>query len=261
MSSAPLPNAVGALLSGRSLDGTNAWVTGAGRGLGRASAIALARLGASVHVISRTRSDLEETAKLILVLGGSVSVRVCDVTDEDQVRQAFADCSVDILVNCAGTNIPESLDDITLATYESVMAVNVRSTLFVTQHAVRRMRAGARGGAIVNVTSQMGHVGGPQRAVYCASKWAVEGMTKALALELASEGIRVNCVAPTFVETEMTAAGLAEPEFRSWALGQIPLGRFGGVDEVAAAVAYLASPMSSLTTGASLLVDGGWTAR
>jgi NAD(P)-dependent dehydrogenase (short-subunit alcohol dehydrogenase family) len=123
------------------------------------------------------------------------------------------------------------------------------------------MREGGRGGSIVNVTSQMGHVGGPNRAVYCASKWAVEGMTKALALELAPEGIRVNTVSPTFVETPMTAGGLSNPDFQKWVLGEIPLGRLGRIDEVAAAVAFLASPMSSLTTGSSLLVDGGWTAH
>ena len=254
-------NAIDALVDGCSLAGAHAWVTGAGRGLGRASAIALARLGATVHLISRTETDLTGTAQAIGDFNGSAVITVCDVTDETQLSRAFADSQVDVLVNCAGTNIPELLEDVTQEDYETIMALNVRATLFVTQQAVRCMRMVGKGGSIVNMSSQMGHVGGPNRVVYCASKWAVEGMTKALALELGPEGIRVNSVAPTFIETEMTAKGLADPAFRSWALGQIPLGRLGTVDEVAAAVAYLASPMSNLTTGTSLLVDGGWTAH
>ncbi|MCU1545716.1 MAG: family NAD(P)-dependent oxidoreductase [Homoserinimonas sp.] len=254
-------DAVDALVEGRSLDGTHAWVTGGGSGLGRASAIAVARLGATVHLMSRTERQLNDTAEAIAALGGSAVVTVCDVTDMEQVSAVFAGSTVDVLVNCAGANIAQNLDEITSESYRTVMDLNVQATLFVTQSAVRRMRAAGRGGSIVNMTSQMGHVGGPRRIVYCASKWAVEGMTKALALELGPDRIRVNSVSPTFVETEMTASALADPTFRSWALGEIPLGRFGGLDEVAAAVAYLASPMSSMTTGASLSVDGGWTAH
>jgi NAD(P)-dependent dehydrogenase (short-subunit alcohol dehydrogenase family) len=139
--------------------------------------------------------------------------------------------------------------------------VNVEAVLFVTQQAVARMRELGQGGSVVMISSQMGHVGGPERTLYCASKWAMEGMTKALALELASDGIRVNTVAPTFIETELTARSLAKADFRNWVLGEIPLGRLGTVDEVAAAVAYLASPASAMTTGSSLMVDGGWTAH
>jgi NAD(P)-dependent dehydrogenase (short-subunit alcohol dehydrogenase family) len=254
-------DAVDALVSGNSLQDRHAWVTGAGKGLGQASAVALARLGACVHIISRTEDDLKKTADLIGEFGGTAEIVVCDVTDYEHLRSVFADAIVDVLVNSAGTNIPEPIADVSAGSYETIMGLNVKSTLFAIQFAVSRMRQGGRGGSIVNLTSQMGHVGGPNRAVYCASKWAVEGMTKALALELAPEGIRVNTVSPTFVETPMTAGGLSNPDFQSWVLGEIPLGRLGRIDEVAAAVAFLASPMSSLTTGSSLLADGGWTAH
>jgi NAD(P)-dependent dehydrogenase (short-subunit alcohol dehydrogenase family) len=253
--------AVDALVSGGSLAGNHAWVTGAGSGIGRASAVAVARLGATAHLVGRTAETLQETARLIADYGGSAVVRVGDVTDATFVSTVMADQRVDVLVNSAGRNIPELLGDITARSYAAVMGVNVESALFMTQQAVARMRDHGEGGSIVSISSQMGHVGGPNRILYCAAKWALEGMTKALALELASEGIRVNTVAPTFVDTELTARSLEQPEFRDWVLGEIPLRRLGTVDEVAAAVAYLASPASSLTTGSSLLVDGGWTAH
>ncbi|WP_193048567.1 SDR family NAD(P)-dependent oxidoreductase [Mycolicibacterium baixiangningiae] len=253
--------AVDALVGGASLAGKHAWVTGAGSGIGRASAIALSRLGATAHLVGRTAESLQETARLIGEYGGSAVCHVGDVTDTAFVPSVMAGQRVDVLVNSAGRNIAQQLVDITPQSYAAVMGVNVEAALFVTQQAVARMRDHGEGGSIVSIGSQMGHVGGPQRTLYCASKWALEGMTKALALELAGEAIRVNTVAPTFVETELTATSLAKPEFRDWVLGEIPLRRLGTVDEVAAAVAYLASPASSLTTGSSLLVDGGWTAH
>ena len=253
--------AVDALVHGASLTGKHAWVTGAGSGIGRASAVALARLGATVHLVGRTAESLKETAQQIEEYGGSAVVRPGDVTDASFVSTMMAGERVDVLVNSAGRNIAARLEEITPQTFAAVMGVNVEALLFVTQQAVARMRVQGHGGSIVSIGSQMGHVGGPQRILYCSSKWALEGMTKALALELASEGIRVNTVAPTFVQTELTARSLADPEFRAWVLGEIPLRRLGTVDEVAAAVAYLASPASSLTTGSSLLVDGGWTAH
>ncbi|KWX57118.1 hypothetical protein ASJ79_12500 [Mycobacterium sp. NAZ190054] len=243
------------------MTGKHAWVTGAGSGIGRASAVALSRLGATVHLVGRTPESLHETARLAADHGGVAEVHDGDVTDPSFVSSVMAGQRVDVLVNSAGRNIPQRLEEITPQTYAAVMAVNVEAALFVTQQAVARMREHGDGGSIVSISSQMGHVGGPQRTLYCSSKWALEGMTRALALELAGEGIRVNTVAPTFIETALTARGLAEPEFRDWVLGEIPLRRLGTVDEVAAAVAYLASPASSLTTGSSLLVDGGWTAH
>jgi NAD(P)-dependent dehydrogenase (short-subunit alcohol dehydrogenase family) len=236
-------------------------VTGAGSGIGRAAAIMLARMGAMAHLVGRTESALAETGALIAALGGQFAVHPGDVTDREFVVTAMGDARVDVLVNSAGRNIPQALEAITPETYSAVMAVNVEATLFVTQQAVARMRAGGDGGSVVSVSSQMGHVGGPERIVYCTSKWALEGMTKAMALELARENIRINTVAPTFIETELTAASLAKPEFRDWVLSSIPMGKLGGVDDVAAAVAFLASPAAAMITGTSLLVDGGWTAR
>src|ERR1700677_3066282 len=180
--------------------------------------------------------SLRQTKYLINEEGAKAEICPGDVTDRRFVASAMGEARVDVLINSAGRNIPEHLDAITPESYSAVMAVNVEATLFVTQQAVARMRACGEGGSIVSISSQMGHVGGPQRVVYCTSKWALEGLTKALALELATENIRVNTVAPTFVETDLTAASLAHPEFRNWALGSIPMGRLGRVDEVAAAV-------------------------
>jgi NAD(P)-dependent dehydrogenase (short-subunit alcohol dehydrogenase family) len=218
-------------------------------------------MGAIAYLIGRTHDSLLKTQQLISDHGGKSVVCVGDVTDRRFVAEAMSDARVDVLVNNAGRNIPARLEEITPESYSDVMAINVEATLFITQQAVARMRVGGEGGSIVSISSQMGHVGGPQRILYCTSKWALEGMTKALALELASENIRVNTVSPTFIETDLTAASLARPQFRDWVLGSIPLGRLGRVDEVAAAVAFLASPAATLITGTSLLVDGGWTAQ
>jgi NAD(P)-dependent dehydrogenase (short-subunit alcohol dehydrogenase family) len=164
-------------------------------------------------------------------------------------------------VNAAGTNIPEPFLDVDEAAFDALVAVNMKGTFLAAQAAARRMVAAGNGGAIVNLSSQMGHVGAARRSVYCATKHAVEGLTKALAVELAPHGIRVNAVAPTFVETPLTAPFLADDAFRAEVLDHIPLGRIGTVADVAGAVVFLASPAAALITGASLLVDGGWTAR
>ncbi len=247
---------------GDSLHGATAWITGGGRGIGRACALRLAARGAAIVVISRTRSELEAVAEDARALGVEARAVVCDVCDPDAVERSLADLGpASILVNSAGTNEPAPFVDITLDSYDRLMDLNMKATFVVTQHFVRRRLRDGGPGAIVNVTSQMGHVGSPNRTVYCASKHAVEGFTKALAVELGPRGIRVNSVAPTFVETEMTKPFLANPEVRSWALGEIALQQFGTVDDVAAAVAFLASPEAQMITGTSLLVDGGWTAH
>jgi NAD(P)-dependent dehydrogenase (short-subunit alcohol dehydrogenase family) len=260
--SAPLPG----VLAGIRLDGRAALVTGAGRGLGLAAAAGLAQAGAEVWLVSRTAKELEEAAASIRAQGGAANALPCDVTNGAQVREAFARLPrLDILVNNAGGNIPEPFVDVTEERLDRILNLNVRAAFLVAQAAARKMLEAAdrreRGGAIVNVTSQMGHVGAAGRTVYCMTKHALEGLTKALAVELAPHNIRVNSIAPTFIETPMTAPFFEEPRFREWVLSRIPLGRLGKLDEVTAAVAFLASPAASLITGTSLLVDGGWTAQ
>jgi NAD(P)-dependent dehydrogenase (short-subunit alcohol dehydrogenase family) len=243
-----------------------ALVTGAGRGLGAETAVALSKAGAEVVLLSRTRQELEEVGDRVAALGGLRKLLVCDITDTGAVQSQIAGLErLDVLVNNAGMNIPEAFIEVSEAHLEKQLALNVRGAFVVAQSAVRKMLEGPNrredGGSIVNVTSQMGHVGASRRTVYCMAKHALEGLTKAMAVELAPLNIRVNAVAPTFLDTPMTAPFLANPEFRDWVMSRIPLGRLGRADEVAAAIVFLASPASSLITGASLVVDGGWTAQ
>ncbi len=236
------------------LDGRTALVTGAGRGIGRGCALALADAGADVVAVSRTRADLDR-------LMPSARPLVCDVTDDARLRALVEGLDrLDVLVVAAGANHPQPLLDVTGDRLDALLELNVRAAFVTLQAGARRMVAGD-GGSIVLLSSQMGHVGAPRRSVYCMTKHAVEGLTKAAAVELAPLGVRVNSVAPTFVETPMTAPFLAEPGFREEVVGQIPLGRLGRVADVTGAVLYLASDASALVTGASLRVDGGWTAR
>ncbi len=191
---------------------------------------------------------------------------VCDVTNRAQVNYALAGLErLDILLNNAGMNIPEPFVDVSEAHLDHMIALNVRAAFLVAQSAVRKMLEDpdrrARGGSVIHVTSQMGRVGAERRTVYCMTKHAIEGLTKAMAVELAPENIRVNAIAPTFLETPMTASFFADPQFRNWVLSRIPLGRIGRMDEVTGAIVFLASPAASLITGTSLAVDGGWTAR
>ena len=248
------------------LDGVVALVTGAGRGLGAESAVALSKAGAEVVLLSRTRQELEEVGDRVAALGGRRKLLVCDITDAGEVQSQIAGLErLDVLVNNAGMNIPEAFIEVSEANLEKQLALNVRGAFVVAQSAVRKMLEAPNrrelGGSIVNVTSQMGHVGAAKRSVYCMTKHALEGLTKAMAVELAPLNIRVNAVAPTFLDTPMTAPFLANPEFRDWVTSRIPLGRLGRADEVAAAIVFLASPASSLITGSSLVVDGGWTAQ
>jgi NAD(P)-dependent dehydrogenase (short-subunit alcohol dehydrogenase family) len=187
---------------------------------------------------------------------------VCDVTDSRQVEEAvdFLE-QIDILVNNAGTNVPEPFLEVSEENLDKMLAVNVKGVFLVAQAAARRMVERGEGGSIINVSSQMGHVGAPKRTVYCATKHAVEGLTKAMAVELATHNVRVNSVAPTFVETPMTKPFLKDEAFREDTLSRIPMGRLGRVEDVTSAVLFLASPAAGLITGASLLVDGGWTAQ
>jgi len=235
------------------LDGRAALVTGAGRGIGRGCALALADAGAEVVAVSRSRPELESL--------GVARPAVCDVTDSTRVRELIAGLErLDVLVVAAGANLPEPLLEVPDRHLDAMLALNVRAVFVTLQAAAGRMVAQG-GGSIVLISSQMGHVGAPRRSVYCATKHAVEGLTKAAAVELAPHGVRVNAVAPTFVETSMTAPFLADDDFRTEVEGQIPLGRIGRVEDVTGAVLYLASDASALVTGTSLRVDGGWTAQ
>lgn len=244
------------------LDGRRAMVTGAGRGIGRAAAAALAEAGAHVVAAARTGAELEELVTAIRGAGGSAEALVLDVTDLDAVERELGRREpFHVLVDNAGTNRPAPFLEVTREDFDAVVRLNLRAAFFVAQAAARRMVEGGIPGSIVLVSSQMGHVGGRRRTVYCATKHAIEGLAKAMALDLAQHGIRVNCVAPTFVETPMTRPFFEDPEFRADVLSRIPLGRVAAVEDLMGAFVYLASDASAMVTGTSLLVDGGWTAQ
>jgi NAD(P)-dependent dehydrogenase (short-subunit alcohol dehydrogenase family) len=243
------------------LDGKVALVTGAGRGIGRAVAVALSAAGAELILASRTRSELDAVAAEIIAADGQARVLPLDVTDSAAVRAAIAAAGpLDILVNNAGVNRPQPFLEVDDETLDKLLTLNVRAAFVVAQAAARVMVARG-GGVIINMSSQMGHVGSERdRTVYVMTKHALEGLTKAMAVELAPRGVRVVSIAPTFVDTPLVRPFFDEPSFKKWVLDRIPLGRLGTVEEVARAVVFLASPAASLVTGSSLLVDGGWTA-
>jgi NAD(P)-dependent dehydrogenase (short-subunit alcohol dehydrogenase family) len=241
------------------LDGRVAVVSGAGRGIGRGAALALAAAGAEVVALSRTRAEIEALAEEIAAGGGRARAVVCDVTDPVQVQEAFGRLErIDVLVNNAGTNIPEPFVQVSEAHLGRLVDLNVKAAFRVAQAAVGRM---GRGGSVIHVSSQMGHVGAPGRTVYCMTKHALEGLSKAMAVELAPSGIRSNTIGPTFVETPLAKTFLADPAFRADVLARIPMGRLATVEDLAGAVVFLASDAAAMITGASLTIDGGWTAR
>ncbi len=239
-----------------------ALVTGAGRGIGLALAAALAEAGAAVTLAARSTGEIEAGAAAIREAGGAADTAVLDVLDLGAVQAFFGDRpAFHVLVNNAGTNRPMPMQEVAEADYDAVLDLNAKSAFFVTQAAVRRMLADGVPGSLIHVGSQMGHVGGPNRSLYCASKWALEGMSKAFALDLARHGIRSNTIAPTFIETPMTRPFFEDAAFRQSVLAKIKLGRLGTVEDLMGAVLYLASDASALVTGTSLVVDGGWTAE
>lgn len=245
------------------LDGMSAFVTGAGRGLGASIARGLAAAGADVVVLSRNQAELNALADSIVASGGRAEPVVCDVTDPEAVQEAIdAIDRLDVVVNNAGTNIPANFVDVTPQQLDQMLLLNVRAMFLTAQAATRKMMAnGSKGGSIINISSQMGHVGAAKRTAYCMTKHAVEGLTKSMAVELAPHNIRVNTVAPTFVLTPMTEAFFQEAAFRDWVLQRLPMGRLLPAEDVAAAVCYLASPAAAMVTGTSLKLDGGWTAQ
>jgi len=240
------------------LTGQRALVTGAGRGIGRGCAEALAEAGARVIAVARSQEDLDEVAAHA---SGRIETWSADVGEESFCSRVEDVEGLSILVNNAGTNRPQPFAEVDRDSLDAVLGLNVRSAFLVAQAAVRAMLRQDIRGCIINMSSQMGHVGSPRRSVYCMTKHAIEGLTKAMAVELAPQGIRVNAVAPTFIETPMVKPMLDDPEFRELVLDMIPLREVGKVEDVAAAVLYLASPGARLVTGHSLRVDGGWTAR
>lgn len=244
------------------IEGRRALVTGAGRGIGLGAATALAAAGAQVTLCARTAGELTEAAEALRLEGHSVDTLQLDVTDLAYMRSQIAKREpYDILVNNAGTNRPKLMTEVLDEDFDVIMNLNVRAAYFLTQAVVRRLLAEGRTGSIINMSSQMGHVGGALRSLYCASKWAMEGFTRAMAIELAPSGIRVNTLCPTFIETPMTKPFFDNPGFRSEVLSKIKLGRLGTIEDLMGAIVFLASDASALMTGSSLMVDGGWTAE
>lgn len=249
------------IFGGFGLHGRRALVTGGGRGLGLAAAAALAQAGAAVTLAARSAAELETACAAIRDAGGQADFVVLDVTDSAAVAAAIRERPpFQVLVNNAGMNRPKLLTDTLDEDIDAVFALNVKATFYVTREVARSLQAAGLPGSIVNVSSQMGHVGSPRRTLYCASKHAVEGMSKALAWELGPAGIRVNTLCPTFIETAFTAPMFADPAFRQFVLDKIALGRLGQLHEVMGPVVFLASDASSLMTGSALMLDGGWTA-
>jgi NAD(P)-dependent dehydrogenase (short-subunit alcohol dehydrogenase family) len=243
------------------LDGRSALVTGAGRGIGLALASALAEAGADVTLVARSETEVAAGALAIRQRGGSAGHALLDVTDLAEVARFFAErAPFHVLVNNAGLNRPMPMTEVAEDDFDAVIGLNVKSAYFVAQACVRRMIATGTAGNLIHIGSQMGHVGGANRSLYCASKWAVEGMNKAFALDLAQYGIRSNTIAPTFIETPMTRPFLEDAAFRTSVLQKIKLGRLGTVEDLMGAVVFLASDAAALVTGTSLVVDGGWTA-
>lgn len=244
-----------------SLAGKRALVTGASKGIGLAIAQALAGAGAHVTLCARNADALQSAVQEIKRCGGVADLLPVDVTNlaEFEARVGELD-KLDVFVNNAGTNRPKPLMDISPDDYDAVMDLNLRAAIFAARSAARKMIQGGHGGSIINISSQMGHVGAANRTLYCASKWALEGFTKAFSIEMGGHRIRVNTICPTFVETPMTRPFLEDPAFKAQVLAKIKLGRIGQVSDIVGAAIYLASDASSLMTGSALMLDGGWTA-
>ena len=243
------------------LDGRRALVTGAGRGIGLACAAALAEAGAHVICAARSVNEITELADTLKAQGWSAEALVMDVCDLNSTQALIEkNGPFDILVNNAGTNRPRPMLEIEPDDFDAVMELNVRAAYFVARNVARGMVASGKKGSIITISSQMGHVGGPNRSIYCASKHAMEGMTKALAIELGPQGIRANTLCPTFILTELTKPYFENPTFKEWVLSKIKLGRIGTLEDLMGPVLFLASDASALVTGTALMVDGGWTA-
>ena len=253
----PLPRTPDGKLAGR-----RAVVTGACSGIGLAAAAALAEAGVEVTLLARSAAGIQEGVRLIREGGGKAHAAVLDVTDLPAVEAFFREqAAFDILINNAGTNRPKSMLDVVEADYDAVLGLNLKATFFVAQAAIRRMVEESVRGSVVHMSSQMGHVGGVDRSLYCASKWGLEGLSKAIAIEFGPVGIRSNTISPTFIRTPMTAPYLESDAAHRYILGKIKLGRLGEVEDIMNAVLFLASDASALMTGSTLMLDGGRTAE
>jgi NAD(P)-dependent dehydrogenase (short-subunit alcohol dehydrogenase family) len=244
------------------LDGRRALVAGASSGIGAACAVALAEQGAQVTLCARRETELRALAEEMQDKGMRAEILPLDITDVAAVEAAIAALpAFDVLVNSAGTARHSPAIDTTPQDFDAVSDLNFRAAYFLTRTVAARLIAEGRPGSLINISSQMGHVGGPDRAVYAATKHAVEGMTKSMAIEWGPHGIRVNTLCPTFIRTPLAEQTLQNPERHAWILSKIKLGRVGEVADIMGPVVFLASDASALVTGTHLLVDGGWTAE
>ncbi|MDC0232738.1 SDR family oxidoreductase [Pelagibacteraceae bacterium] len=246
--------------------GKTALVTGAGKGIGKACAIALAEAGANLIILSRTKSDLDKVEKKILKLKTKCKSYICDVSNYHDVTSVFSKISsLDILVNNAGTNRPDHFTKIKKEDMDYVVDLNMKAAFHVAQLASKVMLKSknrkVKGGSIINMSSQLGKVGAPNRSIYNMTKFGIEGLTRGMALDLAKNNIRVNSICPTFVETPLVKKFFKDKQFKKAMIDNIPLGRLATESDIATAVVYLASNASSMLTGSSLVIDGGWTAK
>jgi NAD(P)-dependent dehydrogenase (short-subunit alcohol dehydrogenase family) len=243
------------------LDGLCALVTGASSGIGLGCAVALAEAGAHVVLASRNIKALNEVAESLSLNGYSAETLQLDISDLSSVQAIFKNQkSFDILVNSAGLGRHTPSLETSAEDFDEVMDVNLRGAYFLTQTVAKGLIKAKKPGSLINISSQMGHVGGVDRAVYAASKHAVEGFTKAMAIEWGSHQIRVNTICPTFIRTPLTQSTFDNPDRKKWIEDKIKLGRVGEVEDVMGAVVFLASDASSMITGTALMIDGGWTA-
>ncbi len=243
------------------LDGKRAVVTGGSRGIGLGCAVALAEEGANVVIVARSKDQVFETVKKMKSEGFSVVGAPMDVANIDNVRDLMDKYpDIDILVNSAGISRHTPTVDTKEADFDEVMSVNVRTAYFLAQSAAKKMISKGVGGSIIQISSQMAHVGGIDRAVYCGTKHAIEGINKSMAMEFGPHKIRVNSICPTFIRTPFTEPTFKDPDKVKWIETKIKVGRVGEVQDIMGAVKFLASDVSAMVTGSSLLIDGGWTA-
>jgi len=243
------------------LDGMKALITGASSGVGLGCAVALAEAGSHVVLSARNIDGLNDVVDAIQSKGLSAEAMMLDVTDTNSIRESIENHGpFDILVNSAGLGRHSPSKDTLVKDFDEVMSVNLRGAYFVTQAVAKGLIKAKKSGSLINISSQMGHVGGIDRAVYSASKHAVEGFTKAMAIEWGPHQIRVNTICPTFIRTPLTQSTFDNPERRKWIEEKIKLGRIGEVEDIMGAVVFLASEASAMITGSALMVDGGWTA-